>query len=107
MVALGTTLSAFWIMVNNSWMQVPVGYTMDNGVAVPTDWIEIIFSPVVWVRFPHMLLAAYLDRRLLRCRHRCLVSAAAQISRRSAHHAAHGVWVSLPCSCRSNSYSDT
>jgi cytochrome bd ubiquinol oxidase subunit I len=59
MVALGTTLSAFWIMVNNSWMQVPVGYTMDNGVAVPTDWIAIIFSPVLWVRFPHMLLAAY------------------------------------------------
>ena len=59
MVALGTTLSAFWIMINNSWMQVPVGYTMDHGVAVPTDWIEIIFSPVLWVRFPHMLLAAY------------------------------------------------
>jgi cytochrome bd ubiquinol oxidase subunit I len=59
MVALGTTLSAFWIMINNSWMQVSVGYTMDNGVAVPTDWIAIIFSPVLWVRFPHMLLAAY------------------------------------------------
>jgi cytochrome bd ubiquinol oxidase subunit I len=59
MVALGTTFSAFWIMVNNSWMQVPVGYTMDNGMAVPTDWFKIIFSPVVWVRFPHMLLAAY------------------------------------------------
>lgn len=59
MVALGTTLSAFWIMINNSWMQVPVGYVMENGVAVPTDWAKIIFSPVVWVRFPHMLLAAY------------------------------------------------
>jgi cytochrome d ubiquinol oxidase subunit I len=61
MVALGTTLSAFWIMVNNSWMQVPVGYTMEHGLAVPNDWIAIIFSPVVWVRFPHMLLAAYLS----------------------------------------------
>jgi cytochrome bd ubiquinol oxidase subunit I len=59
MVALGTTLSAFWIMANNSWMQVPVGYTMENGLAVPTDWIKIIFNPVLWVRFPHMLLAAY------------------------------------------------
>jgi cytochrome bd ubiquinol oxidase subunit I len=59
MVALGTTLSAFWIMANNSWMQVPVGYTMDHGVAVPTDWTKIIFNPVLWVRFPHMLLAAY------------------------------------------------
>ena len=60
MVALGTTLSAFWIMVNNSWMQVPVGYVMDHGVAVPDDWAAILFSPVLWVRFPHMLLAAYL-----------------------------------------------
>jgi cytochrome d ubiquinol oxidase subunit I len=60
MVALGTTLSAFWIMVNNSWMQVPVGYVMDHGVAVPDDWAAILFSPVLWARFPHMLLAAYL-----------------------------------------------
>jgi cytochrome bd ubiquinol oxidase subunit I len=60
MVALGTTLSAFWIMVNNSWMQAPVGYAVENGVFVPTDWAAIIFSPVVWVRFPHMLLASYL-----------------------------------------------
>jgi cytochrome bd ubiquinol oxidase subunit I len=59
MVALGTTFSAFWIMVNNSWMQVPVGYALEQGLAVPTDWAAIIFSPVVWVRFPHMLLAAY------------------------------------------------
>ncbi len=60
MVALGTTLSAFWIMVNNSWMQAPVGYVVQNGIFVPNDWTAIIFSPVVWVRFPHMLLAAYL-----------------------------------------------
>ena len=60
MVALGTTFSAFWIMVNNSWMQVPVGYAMENGVAVPNDWGKIIFNRVVWVRFPHMLLAAYI-----------------------------------------------
>src|SRR4051795_5352898 len=60
MVALGTTFSAFWIMVNNSWMQVPVGYALENGIFVPTDWKAIIFSPVVWVRFPHMLVAAYL-----------------------------------------------
>ena len=60
MVALGTTFSAFWIMVNNSWMQAPVGYTLVNNIFVPTDWHAIIFSPVVWVRFPHMLVAAYL-----------------------------------------------
>jgi cytochrome d ubiquinol oxidase subunit I len=60
MVALGTTFSAFWIMVNNSWMQVPVGYAAVNGQFAPKDWAAIIFSPVVWVRFPHMLLASYL-----------------------------------------------
>jgi cytochrome d ubiquinol oxidase subunit I len=60
MVALGTTLSAYWIMVNNSWMQAPVGYVLENGAFVPDDWGKILFSPVVWVRFPHMLLASYL-----------------------------------------------
>src|ERR1700678_1827513 len=60
MVALGTTFSAFWIMVNNSWMQVPSGYVMENGIFVPNDWTKIIFNSVVWSRFPHMLLASYL-----------------------------------------------
>src|ERR1700733_4809789 len=60
MVSLGTSLSAFWIMANNSWMQVPLGYTVENGSYVPANWVFIIFSPVLWVRFPHMLLASYL-----------------------------------------------
>src|SRR5271163_1560398 len=60
MVALGTTFSAFWIMINNSWMQAPVGYAVENGAFVAVDWSKIIFSPVLWVRFPHMLLASYL-----------------------------------------------
>lgn len=60
MVALGTTLSAFWIMVNNCWMQVPFGYVAQNGLFVPVDWTKIIFNSVVWSRFPHMVLAAYL-----------------------------------------------
>jgi len=60
MVTLGTSMSSFWIMVNNSWMQYPVGYELDpKGVFVPTDWSAIIFNRVVWVRFPHMVLAAY------------------------------------------------
>ena len=60
MVCLGTTMSSFWIMVNNSWMQAPVGFSMGaDGAFIPTDWNAIIFSPVVWVRVPHMVLAAY------------------------------------------------
>jgi cytochrome d ubiquinol oxidase subunit I len=41
-------------------MQVPVGYVLENGAFVPNDWMKIIFNRVVWVRFPHMLLAAFL-----------------------------------------------
>jgi cytochrome d ubiquinol oxidase subunit I len=61
MVCLGTSLSAFWIMVNNSWMQWPTGYAIDaKGIFIPTDWGAIVLSPAVWVRFPHMLLASYI-----------------------------------------------
>ena len=38
MVALGTTFSAYWILMNNSWMQVPVGYEEIDGRFVPADW---------------------------------------------------------------------
>jgi len=60
LVALGTTLSAFWIMANNTWMQVPVGYEVIDGRYVPTDWWSIVASEVAWIRFAHMLLACYL-----------------------------------------------
>jgi cytochrome d ubiquinol oxidase subunit I len=60
MVALGTMLSAFWIMANNTWMQVPTGYVVQNGIYVPDDWWKIVMSWVPWVRFSHMLMAAYL-----------------------------------------------
>jgi cytochrome d ubiquinol oxidase subunit I len=60
MVALGTTLSAFWIMVNNTWMQMPVGYQEIAGRFVPFDWLEIVLSRVGIIRLAHMLLGAYL-----------------------------------------------
>jgi len=60
MVALGTNLSSFWILVNNSWMQVPTGFTITaDGIFVPTDWRSIILNNVVFVRVSHMILAAY------------------------------------------------
>ena len=49
MVALGTTFSADWSMANHSWMQVPVGYVMENSALVPDDWLKILFSQVLWV----------------------------------------------------------
>ncbi|RAU18298.1 cytochrome ubiquinol oxidase subunit I [Nitrincola tibetensis] len=60
LVALGTTLSAFWILVLNSWMQTPVGFEMRDGVAHATDWLAIIFNPSFPYRFTHMLFASAL-----------------------------------------------
>lgn len=57
-VALGTTLSAFWILSLNSWMQTPTGFEMRDGVAIPTDWFAVIFNPSFPYRFVHMLLAS-------------------------------------------------
>src|SRR5271167_552607 len=60
MVSLGTMFSSFWILANNSWMQVPVGHTIVNGKIIPADWMQIVLGPVQMVRWPHMLLAAFL-----------------------------------------------
>jgi cytochrome d ubiquinol oxidase subunit I len=60
MVSLGTMFSSFWILANNSWMQVPLGHTVVNGRILPADWWAIITGPVMRVRWPHMLLAAFL-----------------------------------------------
>ncbi|SDT98760.1 cytochrome bd-I ubiquinol oxidase subunit 1 apoprotein [Pseudomonas pohangensis] len=60
MVSLGTMFSSFWILANNSWMQVPVGYEIIDGKIIPTDWQEIVLGAVMLVRWPHMLFAAFL-----------------------------------------------
>lgn len=60
MVALGTSLSAFWILAANSWMQTPAGHEVINGIAHPVDWLAIIFNPSFPYRFAHMLTACYL-----------------------------------------------
>src|SRR5689334_12033927 len=91
MVALGTSLSAFWIMANNSWMQVPSGYVVENGVFVPNDWTKIVFNSVVVTISAHGA-GVVPDRCFLRSRDWRLVSAAEGISRRVPHHAAHGSW---------------
>jgi cytochrome d ubiquinol oxidase subunit I len=60
MVSLGTMFSSFWILVNNSWMQVPLGHSIVNGKIIPADWWAIVTGPVMMVRWPHMLFAAFL-----------------------------------------------
>ncbi len=60
LVAFGTTMSAFWIIVLNSWMHTPQGFEMIDGVAHATDWWAIIFNPSMPYRFAHMMLASFL-----------------------------------------------
>jgi cytochrome bd ubiquinol oxidase subunit I len=65
MVAIGTLMSAFWILSANSWMQTPAGYAISaDGQFVPADWLKIIFNPSFPYRFVHMVLAAYLTTAL-------------------------------------------
>lgn len=60
-VAVGTLISAFWILSANSWMQTPQGFEIGtDGLLYPTSWMEIIFNPSFPFRFAHMIIAAYL-----------------------------------------------
>ena len=65
LVAFGTTMSAFWILVLNSWMQTPVGFEMINGKAYATDWLAIMFNPSFPYRMTHMMLASGLTSAFL------------------------------------------
>lgn len=70
LVAIGTTMSAFWILVLNSWMHTPAGFEMianDAGVlqAHATSWFEIIFNPSMPYRLTHMLIASGLTSAFL------------------------------------------
>ncbi len=59
-VAVGTLISAFWILSANSWMQTPQGFAIDeDGRFYATDWLEVIFNPSFPARYVHMTLAAY------------------------------------------------
>ncbi len=66
LVALGTLISAFWIISANSWMQHPTGYAIaPDGRFVAVDWMKVIFSPTFPLRLTHMVLAAYLSTALV------------------------------------------
>ncbi|SPK75966.1 ubiquinol oxidase subunit I, cyanide insensitive (plasmid) [Cupriavidus taiwanensis] len=64
MVAIGTLISATWILASNSWMQTPAGYEILNGRVVPTDWLAVIFNPSFPYRLAHMGIAAFLSTAL-------------------------------------------
>jgi cytochrome d ubiquinol oxidase subunit I len=58
LVAGGTTLSAFWILVLNSWMHTPAGFELRDGVVHATNWAQVIFNPSMPYRLTHMLIAS-------------------------------------------------
>ncbi|MEZ5647770.1 MAG: cytochrome ubiquinol oxidase subunit I [Alphaproteobacteria bacterium] len=65
LVAAGTTVSAFWIIVLNSWMHTPTGFEMHGNVAHATSWLRIIFNPSMPYRLMHMLIASGLTASFL------------------------------------------
>jgi cytochrome bd ubiquinol oxidase subunit I len=79
MVSLETLFSSFWILANNSWMQVPVGHQIVEGKIVPSDWKAIIAGPVFLVRWVHMLLAAFLTTSM------CVIATGAWYLLRDIH----------------------
>ncbi len=79
MVAVGATLSAFWIIVANSWMQTPAGFTMNNGRAELTDFMAAVFNPSTIHRYGHTVLACVVSGAFF------MAGLAAYLLRRNAH----------------------
>ena len=65
LVAVGTHISAAWILASNSWMQTPAGYKIVGGRFFPVSWLHVIFNPSYPYRFVHMMIAAYLSVALV------------------------------------------
>lgn len=57
LVAIGANISALWILIANSFMQHPLGYTVRNGRAEMTDFLALVTNPYVWLQFPHVFFA--------------------------------------------------
>jgi len=57
LVAIGSNISALWILIANSFMQEPVGFVIRNGRAEMDDFAAVVFNPNIWVQFPHVVTA--------------------------------------------------
>ncbi len=57
LVAIGSTLSALWILIANSFMQQPVGYVLRNGRAEMTDFLALVTNPNLWSQYPHVIFS--------------------------------------------------
>lgn len=58
LVAVGTVISAFWIMSANSWMQVPAGFHIQDNIVYVDSWVQAVLNPMLFPRFFHMILAS-------------------------------------------------
>lgn len=58
-------ISAFWILAASSWMHTPAGYRLVDGIFYVERWVDVIFNPSFFYRFPHMLLASFLTTSLV------------------------------------------
>ena len=65
LVAIGTLISAFWILSANSWMHTPQGYTLVDGRFMPASWLAIVFNPSFPYRFVHAVTGAYLTTAMI------------------------------------------
>ncbi|WP_112480288.1 cytochrome ubiquinol oxidase subunit I [Vibrio variabilis] len=83
LVAIGTSMSAFWILVLNSWMHTPAGYEVIDGIVHVTSWKEVILNPSLPYRFAHTLLASALTASFL-----IAGISAYQVIRKSDHRSA-------------------
>ena len=59
LVAIGSTVSALWILIANSFMQQPVGYAVEGGRLVMTNFWALVGNPNVWVQFPHVISSGF------------------------------------------------
>jgi cytochrome d ubiquinol oxidase subunit I len=59
LVAFGSNISALWILAANSFMQHPVGYAIENGRAVMTDFGALLTNPYLWTQFPHTIFSGF------------------------------------------------
>ncbi|MCZ8094232.1 MAG: cytochrome ubiquinol oxidase subunit I [Acidovorax sp.] len=99
LVAFGTTLSAFWILSLNSWMQTPVGYEIIDGKFHAVDWLAIVFNPSFPYRLGHKLLASCLTAGFLIAgvsAWQLLKGKAAPGTRQALHTAVVAVSVAMP-----------
>ncbi len=65
LVAIGTSLSAFWILALNSWMHTPAGHIITDGVVYAENWFDIVFNPSMPYRLAHMMIASGLTASFL------------------------------------------